>query len=911
MQKPAVRRICILLSFVLCSTYLLAQVPGVRWQKSLGGSSLDFQGSNDTASSNSGRVMIKTAEGGYLVGGNTYSNNGDVSGNHGASDLWIVKLDSSRNIVWQKCLGGSSDELFGSVKQTVDHGYIVIGSTRSNNGDVSGNHGSNDVWVVKLNSTGNIVWQKCLGGTRRDFGWQVEPTSDGGYILAGQTSSLDGDVSGLHGTIDSTDAWVVKLNSTGGLVWQKCLGGTSEDAGYQIKELPDGGFLMAGEAGSTNGDAIGNHSASFDIFVVRLNSTGGITWNKCFGGTKSESPGSLVLTADGGSIIAGCATSNDGDVSGNHNTGPFNFINDGWVLKINASGIITWQKCLGGTGNDVMSDVEQAADGSFIVFGHTGSSDGDVTGIRNSVDFWLVRLNSTGTLLMQKPFGGSGEDIGVNVDISGENEYLVVGDSWSNNGDVSGNHGSSDLWIAKLGAINTVKGIVYDDINRNGIKDPGEVLVTGVVVKTAKPGYEKNSVTYNGAFKNETDTGNYVTTVTPYPYYTSVPATKNSNFATYNNVDSFSFALQPIPGQRDLTIVAMAVTAARPGFAVTYKIIYKNAGTDTVSAGTVLFKKDNRLNFISANPPISAMVGDTLKWNYTNLKPFDTASIIINFQVPAPPVVNINDTLSSLAIINPVTGDLTPLDNAAVLKQRVIGSFDPNDKVENFAGRISPQAVTAGTYINYLVRFQNTGTDTAFSITVRDTLDTKLDWSSLQFLGASHPYVSSISNQNMLSWVFSNIKLVDSFHNAPASHGYILYRVKPKTNLVLGDTIKNTASIYFDFNQPVQTNRQTTVVGNDVVTGIGNVDNRSYAMTVFPNPYHTDILWLKVKDPVQGQAMLTLMDMYGRTIYRENLGRVNLANFQKEIELKHIPGGVYIIHLRVNNNIYSHKLIVL
>ncbi len=209
----------------------------------------------------------QTSDGGFIVAGQTYSNDGDVSGNHGGSDAWVVKLNSSGTILWQKCLGGT---VYGaiaySIQQTSDGGFIVGGETLSNDGDVSGNHGEFDAWVVKLDSLGDIEWQKCLGGTGWDWENSIQQTSDGGFIVAGYTNSNDGDVSGNHG---SKDYWVVKLNSSGDIEWQKCLGGTNDDWARSIKQTSDGGFIVAGFTASNDGDVSGNQGNS-DAWVVKL-----------------------------------------------------------------------------------------------------------------------------------------------------------------------------------------------------------------------------------------------------------------------------------------------------------------------------------------------------------------------------------------------------------------------------------------------------------------------------------------------------------------------------------------------------------------------------------------------------------------------------------------------------------------
>ena len=233
-------------------------------------------------------------------------------------------LAQAPTIEWQKCLGGSNDDWAYSIQQTSDSGLIVAGYTESSNGDVSGNHGAYDYWVVKLNSSGDILWQICLGGTNVDVAYSIQQTSDEGFIVAGYTCSNEGDVSGNHG---NSDYWVVKLNSSGTIEWQKCLGGTDGDYANSIQQTSDGGFIVAGQTYSNDGDVSGNHGGS-DAWVVKLNSSGNIEWQKCLGGTGWDWENSIQQTSDGGFIVAGYTNSNDGDVSGNHGS------KDYWVVKL-------------------------------------------------------------------------------------------------------------------------------------------------------------------------------------------------------------------------------------------------------------------------------------------------------------------------------------------------------------------------------------------------------------------------------------------------------------------------------------------------------------------------------------------------------------------------------------------------
>jgi len=304
-----------LLTLCLIGTLSFAQqAPAIQWQKCLGGTESDYANS-----------IQPTPDGGYIVAGFTNSTNGDVTGKHGGYDAWVVKINSTGSLQWQKCLGGTSFDEAKSIQSTPDGGYIVAGYTQSTNGDVTGNHGGADAWVVKLSSTGSLQWQKCLGGTGADEAWSIQPTPDGGYIMAGYTDSTDGDVTGNHGL---NDAWVVKLSSTGSLQWQKALGGMNGDFANSIKPTPDGGYIVAGYNYSNNGDVTGNHGDA-DVWVVKLSSTGSLQWQKCLGGTYTDIAQSIQPTPDGGYIVAGDTKSTDGDITGNH--GDFD---DAWVVKL-------------------------------------------------------------------------------------------------------------------------------------------------------------------------------------------------------------------------------------------------------------------------------------------------------------------------------------------------------------------------------------------------------------------------------------------------------------------------------------------------------------------------------------------------------------------------------------------------
>ena len=358
------------LALALVHYLTFAQAPALQWQKCLGGTITDHAYS-----------IQPTPDGGSIVAGYTTSTNGDVTGNHGGYDAWVMKLSATGTLEWQKALGGLGWDYAYSIQPTPDGGYIVAGFTDYTNGDATGNYG-NDAWVVKLSATGALEWQKALGGTSDDSASSIQLTPDGGYIMAGYTASTDGDVTGNHG---SNDAWVVKLSSTGSLQWQKALGGTSGDGVGNIQATLDGGYILAGYTQSTNGDVSGNHGLN-DAWVVKLSAIGTLEWQKALGGTSSDLAHSIQLTTDGGYILAGNTASSNGDVTGNHGN------QDAWVVKLSATGTIQWQKALGGTSSDYAQSIQPTNDGGYIVAGYTASTDGNVTGNHGGYDAWVVKL---------------------------------------------------------------------------------------------------------------------------------------------------------------------------------------------------------------------------------------------------------------------------------------------------------------------------------------------------------------------------------------------------------------------------------------------------------------------------------------------------------------------------------------
>ena len=279
----------------------------IQWQKILGGSSTDEFKSIET-----------TSDGGYIVAGSSNSNDGDVNENNGSTDVWIVKLNSVGNILWQKSLGGIYNDRIGKIINSKDGGYVIAGSTITNRGTFPEENLNFDAWVVKLNSLGVVEWGKTFGGSGADVAYSLKQTLDEGFIIAGMNNSSDGDIIGNNGAQDS---WIIKLNNIGELQWQKSLGTEVFEMVTSIDLTKDGGYILSGKTSNTEMEiSDGASNNGLNAFVIKLNDIGLIQWQKIISETGYEYPKSIIEDKDGDYVIAGF--------------NKFNLDYDAWIVKL-------------------------------------------------------------------------------------------------------------------------------------------------------------------------------------------------------------------------------------------------------------------------------------------------------------------------------------------------------------------------------------------------------------------------------------------------------------------------------------------------------------------------------------------------------------------------------------------------
>ncbi len=406
-----------------------AQAPAIQWQKTLGGSGNDVMYN-----------AIPTSDGGYIFVGKTNSSDGDLTSNHSSGDAWVIKTDSQGEIQWQHFYGGSGQDDITEVLQTADGGFVFAGYSTSNDGNCVGNHGNGDIWLFKTSNLGIVQWTKMIGGSESDYILDIKQTNDGGFIGVGGSESNNGDATVNQG---QSDYWVVKLTSTGVIQWQKSYGGTSDDVANSVIQTIDNNYLVSGSSQSANGDVL-NHMGDYDYWILKLDGSGAIMWQKSLGGTDSEFALDAVELPDGSIVGGGDSASTDGDI---------NVFQHGiWVVKLSSTGEIIWQRSYGGADLDYLQKIVALNDGGFLIAGDSNSTTGDVTLNNGAEDFWLFKITAEGSIQWQKNYGGSENEHIKSAWPTPDDGYIICGVTESNDGDISGAHGSDDGWVIKLGS---------------------------------------------------------------------------------------------------------------------------------------------------------------------------------------------------------------------------------------------------------------------------------------------------------------------------------------------------------------------------------------------------------------------------------------------------------------------------
>jgi hypothetical protein len=348
----------------------VAQAPNDWWEwfKTFGGSGND-----------EGWSVQQTSDGGFILLGRKESFGA------GGFDVWLIKTDANGNEQWEKTFGGRYSEWSSSVRQTSDGGFIIVGDTWS--------FGAGDVWLIKTDANGNEQWEKTFGGRYPDRGRSVRQTSDGGFIIVGETTSFGA---------GWADVWLIKTDADGNKLWDRTFGGSDWDEGWSVQQTSDGGFIIVGETTSFG-------AGWADVWLIKTDADGNKLWDRTFGGSDWDWGYSVQQTSDGGFIIVGETTSFGAGWA------------DVWLIKTDADGNKLWDRTFGGSSYDYGYSVQQTSDGGFILVGDTRSFGAGWS------DVWLIKTDAKGNKQWDRTFGGSSWDWGYSVQQTSDGGFIVVG----------------------------------------------------------------------------------------------------------------------------------------------------------------------------------------------------------------------------------------------------------------------------------------------------------------------------------------------------------------------------------------------------------------------------------------------------------------------------------------------------
>ncbi|MFI5173118.1 MAG: hypothetical protein ACHQFW_12055, partial [Chitinophagales bacterium] len=502
-MKYIIRSTFVLIPFLIFSFNINAQ--SLMWEKDYGGDQYDW-----------GRDLLILDDGHLMLLCTARSTAHDLTGtgNHALGDFWVVETTEDGDIIWSRCYGGTGIEHARSIILDDDGNYVITGYSASSDGDVIGNHGLNDVWVIKISPTGVLLDQRSFGGSADDLVYDIIQTADGGYALVAGTQSNDGDVSGLHydgvGPTEM-DFWVVKTNEDLDIEWQKCFGGMKDEVAYDLVETPAGEFIVTGWTNSIDGDVSGWHEEVEeeeeeeeeeyydpygDIWTIKVSAAGDLIWQRCYGGGEHDFAQNILEDGFGNYMIVGYTSSEDGDVVDAH----FPSI---WTLRIDGDGEILNQYLYGHSGNYWMASA-RASDGGFLYTMESPYNEGIAQCEFGEYDnYWIFKTDFKGRILWQTCLGGMSWDYPYAIEEAPDGNFVVIGSIADDGFNISEMHGvKHDIWVVKVANDAPSNSIVINTF-------PGQAICPGADITVPFAAYGVYNSGNNFTLEISDETGSF------------------------------------------------------------------------------------------------------------------------------------------------------------------------------------------------------------------------------------------------------------------------------------------------------------------------------------------------------------------------------------------------------------------
>lgn len=768
---------------------------------------------------------------------------------------FVCRVNETGNFEWLVRIEGQGIDSTESITTDSELNCYVTGSyTRSIilNGTELFPAGTDTVksklFVLKFNNLGELVWYFVPGYTSdRSIAFDIEIDDSLNCVVVGGFRGyleLEGDTLYCGSTISRESALIFKLNPLGQILWKKNWKGKHvsnldpelHTRMTEVCKAENGNFYIAGSFNqyiipNDTIYTINSGTQNQDAIICKIDGNGNVIWTRTYGSSAQSAFNSrteiqAMEVDNNGTIYIGGAF--EGTISFGSISFSSSWSEDIFYAKISTDGQCLWAKnVIGGNMRDHVQDLRLDRNGDiWMTMGLSEVSEFsnlNINGWTSRLPYNILIANANGQVIRYEPsypLGDIDEPSSYWSDIHPRLAIDSYGNRWfygyGTDHQPNGSNSTTGLYLARVASGDIqLSGRVFHDEDADGLIDPTEAFLPGIIVEGDSGEFYRSTNSF-GEFGAMLDSsGHTLQAIPPLYWYITTPTGSGIHQTVQpyltDSISDLNFGMKMIDGITDVR-TSISGLNANPGFRTKIQIAYKNIGTQIFTLGTVQLTYSQTLIFDSTSVNFSDNSNNTLTWDFDSLQIGQTRYISCWFNMPPDPGL-IGDTLLSIVQITPLLGDSNVVNNIDTLFQLVSGSFDPNIKTNEPNG-IGPESYISeqDTIFEYEIHFQNTGTDTAFTVVVVDSISNLLRIGTLDILNADHPYEYSVGGSGVITWTFNNILLPDSGTNYIESQGLIRYSIKTSPDLPQGTVFQNRAYIYFDYNPPIVTNTKLNTI---------------------------------------------------------------------------------------------------
>ena len=881
----------------------------MEWAKNMGGQHYEY--SRSIATDLKGNVYTT---GMYYTSGDFDPGPGEFILKCKSSDgIFISKLNAAGKFVWAKTFErtfgvsgyGIATDRFGNVFITGNFNDTVDfdpGPAKFNMVTT----GAQDMFVVKLDSSGNFVWAKQLGGKFTEYVFSTVLDKSGNIYttgIFGDTADFDPGP-GVHNIIAPSlyDIFISKLDSAGNFVWAKCLAGSKYyNKGLGVAVDDNGNVYATGifydtldvDPGPATYNLISDTTGTSDCYILKLYEDGNFAWAKRFGSHSNEE-GTAITTDNMGFVYTTGRFGQTVDFDPGIKT--FNLTPKSWadmfILKLDGNGNFIWAKGIGKSNATISTSI--VVDQYYNVYSSgyfyntvdfdPGPGSFELTTTGNYQDAFIVKLDFLGNFIWASKFGSDSYDEGNAMAVDGKNNIYTTGRF---SGTVDFESGGGKFSLESLGE----EDIFVCKMSQDSCSNLTLVIDSLKNISCSNPLGFASAFTLHG--------------LPPYKYLWNTQPPITDSVVKFNSKGIYSLTVKDSNGcHREASVLINGPTSQsgydlnaniiagtfRPGRSAELVIELINSGCKPVDGDFTLVLDEN-VSYASAFPAPDLISNNTLSWHFPHLAYGSSFKIIV--QVNTATTVTIDDEICFELMLTPLMNDFSIFNNNKLYCYPVVNSHDPNLISVYPRGACQKKLVLKKEPLTYTIQFQNNGNAEAIDIYILDTIDSNLDIKTLNVIGKSHePLITEVLPGRVIKFRFDNIYLPDSMNNEPLSHGHVIYEIMPDSSVKEGTLIKAKAGIYFDYNPPVITNTVESIIKYVILPCDTNKVYTTYStIKIYPNPSANE---LKIELPIE--SGLAFYDMIGNLVYKNYL-----PAGQSSIVISHLAVGIYIV--KVNDKI--------